>query len=66
MNNNPGQTNMLLSICRNLYSDYNTTTNSNYKLSLSTILSYKVSTLVSIATINNSNIMSQIAGVTPK
>lgn len=56
---------MMLSLCKTLYADYSTTTDSNYKASLSNVLSYKVSTLTTFVTLNNQNLLADISKIKP-
>jgi hypothetical protein len=61
----PVNTGMMLSLCKTLYADYSTTTDSNYKASLSNVLAYKVSTLTTFVTLNNQNLLADIAKIKP-
>ena len=61
----PANTNLMITMCRSLYADYSTTTNSNYKASLSNVLAYKVSTLTTFVTLNNQNLLAEIAKIKP-
>ena len=65
MNAAPLNSSLIMTLCKNLYTDYSTTTDSNYKASLSNVLAYKVSTLTTFVTINNQNMMSQISKYSP-
>ena len=63
--NQPVNTGMMLSLCKTLYSDYSTTTDTNYKASLSNVLTYKLSTLTTFVTLNNKNLLADIAKIKP-
>lgn len=53
--------NLNLTVAKDLLKDYTTSTDGNYKSSLSTVLNYKVSTLTSIANFQNQNLVNQIS-----
>jgi len=48
-------------VAKDLLKDYTTSTDGNYKSSISTVLNYKVSTLTSIANLQNQNLVNQIS-----
>ena len=57
--------NLALTLCQNLFADYSTTTDSNYKASLSNVLVFKLSTLTTFVTMSNQGMLSQIAKLSP-
>ena len=58
--------NLNLMVVKNLIVDYNISTDGNYKSSLSTVINYKVSTLASIASLQNQNLINQISSIAIK
>jgi len=58
--------NLNLMVVKNLIVDYNISTDGNYKSSLSTVINYKVSTLTSIASLQNQNLINQISSIAIK
>ena len=55
--------NLNLTVTKNLVTDYNNSTDNNYKSSLSTVINYKISTLTSIASLQNQNLLNQISSM---
>jgi len=55
--------NLNLTVAKDLLKDYNASTDGNYKSSISTVLNYKVSTLTSIANLQNQNLVNQISSI---
>jgi hypothetical protein len=53
--------NLNLQVAKNLAQDYYNTTDGNLRSSISTVIDYKISTLTSIVTLQNENLISQIS-----
>ena len=65
MNANTGNIFQAINVCKSLYSDYTSTTDSNYKVSLSNVIIAKLAVISATIAANNSNMLSEIAKLQP-
>ena len=55
--------NLNLTVAKDLLKDYNTSTDGTYKSSLSTVLNYKVSSLMSVVNLQNQTLLNQLSSL---